>query len=157
MEDRAAVTARLSAAIREYQREIDALDQAVAERLALNRSDLRCVDLLLDRPMSLTELGERAGLGRSAMTTVLDRLEAAGYARRVRDEGDRRKFLVRLTPKVLGLIGEIFEPYAAEATADLDRYSVTELELLERFFGAGTRRHADHARRIRAQTREPRS
>ncbi|MCW3044572.1 MAG: hypothetical protein JWL57_2730, partial [Actinobacteria bacterium] len=40
----------LTAAIRRYQRETDALDQALADRLGLNRTDLRCVDLLLEQP-----------------------------------------------------------------------------------------------------------
>lgn len=150
MSERATVTAALTAAIRRYQRETDALDQAVAERMGLNRTDLRCVDLLLDRPLSLTELAERAGLSQSAMTTALDRLERAGYARRTRDENDRRRFLVQVTPTALTLIAEIFEPFAAEATAELDHYSVSELEIVARFFNAGSERRARHARRIRA-------
>ncbi|GAB3975358.1 hypothetical protein GCM10029978_059290 [Actinoallomurus acanthiterrae] len=149
MSDREITVARLSAAIRRYQREIDAFDQAVAERLGLNRTDLRCVDLLLDRPLSLTELAEHAGLSQSAMTTALDRLERAGYACRTRDPDDRRRYLVQLTPAVLTRIAEIFKPFAAEATAELDRYSVSELETLVRFFADGSERRARHAQRLR--------
>ncbi|MEV0403124.1 MarR family transcriptional regulator [Actinoallomurus sp. NPDC050550] len=149
MPDREITVARLTAAIRRYQREIDAFDQAAAERLGLNRTDLRCVDLLLDRPLSLTELAEHAGLSQSAMTTALDRLERAGYACRTRDPNDRRRFLVQLTPALLTRIAEIFKPFAAEATAELDRYSVSELETLVRFFADGSERRARHARRIR--------
>src|SRR5437867_7958987 len=81
----------LTAAIRRYQRETDALDQALADRLGLNRTDLRCVDLLLEQPRSPKELADAAGLSQSAMTTALDRLERMGYARRVRDDPDRRR------------------------------------------------------------------
>lgn len=149
MPDREIVAAKLTAAIRRYQREIDALDQAVAERLGVNRTDLRCLDLLLDWPMSVTELAEHAGLSQSAMTTALDRLETAGYACRARDTNDRRRIQVQLTDAFLARIAEIFEPFAAEATADLDRYSVAELETLVRFFADGSERRARHARRIR--------
>lgn len=140
----------VTAAVRRYQRQIDALDQAVAERLGLNRTDLRCVDLLLDRPLSLTELAESAGLSQSAMTTALDRLEAAGYAGRTRDPNDRRRFLVQLTPELLTRIAEIFEPFVAEARTELDRYSASELETVVRFFADGSERRARHAQRLRA-------
>jgi DNA-binding MarR family transcriptional regulator len=34
-----------------------------------------------------------------AMTTALDRLERAGYALRTRDQADRRRVLVQMTPQ----------------------------------------------------------
>ena len=139
----------LTAAIRRYQRETDALDQALANRLGLNRTDLRCVDLLLEQPRSPKELADAAGLSQSAMTTALDRLERMGYARRVRDEPDRRRLRVHLTPDLLALIGELFGPFAAEAAAEAERYSEAELELLTRFFTGGSARRARHAQRIR--------
>ena len=70
----------------------------MAERLRLNRTDSRCVDLLLEGPRTATELAAAAGLSQSAMTTAVDRLERIGYARRVRDGADRRQLLVQLTP-----------------------------------------------------------
>ena len=89
------MVASLTAAIRRYQREIDALDQALAERLGLNRTDLRCVDVLLDRPLSMTELADQAGLSQSAMTTALDRLENAGYACPDQHHGKKEPWLAR--------------------------------------------------------------
>jgi DNA-binding MarR family transcriptional regulator len=139
----------LTAAIRRYQRETDALDQALAERLGLNRTDLRCVDLLLEQPRNPKELADAAGLSQSAMTTALDRLERMGYARRVRDDPDRRRVRVHLTPELLALIGELFGPFAAEAAAEVERYSDEELELLTRFFTGGSARRARHAHRLR--------
>ena len=139
----------LTAAIRRYQRETDALDQALADRLGLNRTDLRCVDLLLEQPRSPKELADAAGLSQSAMTTALDRLERMGYARRVRDDPDRRRLRVHLTPDLLALIGELFEPFTAEAAAEAERYSEAELELLTHFFTGGSARRARHAQRIR--------
>ena len=141
--------AELTAAIRRYHRETDALDQALADRFGLNRTDLRCVDLLLEQPRSPKELADAAGLSQSAMTTALDRLERMGYARRVRDDPDRRRLRVHLTPELLALIGELFGPVAAEAAAEAERYSEAELELLTSFFTGGSARRARYTHRIR--------
>ena len=47
------------------------------------------------------------GLQRAA-TTVLDRVERAGYARRVRDPNDRRGVLIEMTDKANKAVGEIW-------------------------------------------------
>lgn len=153
MSDREWAAAELSAAIRRYQREIDALDQALAERLELNRTDLRCVDLLLGNPMSAKELADAAGLSQSAVTSVLDRLERVGYARRVRGSADRRRLLVQLTPELLTLVADLLGPFAAEAASQAEHYTVDELNLLTAFFAEGSARRARHALLI--QTGKP--
>jgi DNA-binding MarR family transcriptional regulator len=50
-------------------------------------------------PMTIFELAKRVSLGKSTLTNALDRLEASGEAMRVRSDEDRRKIVVRLTPK----------------------------------------------------------
>ena len=77
----------------------DIADQVMADDLGLNRTDTRCLDIIerLDG-VSAGRLASEAGLSTGAVTTVLDRLERAGYARRVQDPGDRRRVLVELTP-----------------------------------------------------------
>src|SRR3954468_4449795 len=77
----------------------DITDQVVADYLGLNRTDTRCLDIVerLDG-VSAGRLATEAGLSTGAVTTVLDRLERAGYARWVQDPGDRRRVLVELTP-----------------------------------------------------------
>jgi len=56
---------------------------------------------------------------------------------------------VHPTPELLALIGELLGPFAAEATAEAERYSEAELELLTRFFMRGSARRARHAQRVR--------
>ena len=51
------------------------------------------------------ELAAEAGLTTGAVTAVIDRLERAGYARRVRDDEDRRRVKVEVTPKLEQLAG----------------------------------------------------
>ena len=44
--------------------------------------------------MAAGELADESGLSPGAITTVLDRIERAGYANRVADPDDRRRVLV---------------------------------------------------------------
>ena len=65
-----------------FQDATDEVDEAVADRLLLNRTDLRCLSVLSRvGAMSAGALATAAGLTRGAMTTALDRLETAGFVR----------------------------------------------------------------------------
>jgi DNA-binding MarR family transcriptional regulator len=79
----------------ELRRAGDQLDEAVALQFGLNRTDLRCLDILYRRGrVTAGELAEESGLTPGAITTVLDRLEKSGYANRVADPADRRRVVV---------------------------------------------------------------
>jgi DNA-binding MarR family transcriptional regulator len=49
--------------------------------------------------ISINALAKRTSLGKSTLTSMLDRLEAAGYVRRVRSVQDRRSILIERTEK----------------------------------------------------------
>ena len=80
--------------------------------------------------MSVSELAEEAGLTSGSATTLVDRLEEAGYASRTRDPTDRRRVMVNLTEWAQARMGPIWGPLGAEAAALVDGYSTEELELL---------------------------
>src|SRR5664279_2154720 len=83
-------------ASRRLQSAVDALDEAVAGNLGINRTDLRCLDELMRAEQAGPAwLADRLGLTSGSMTTLLDRLERAGYVTRSPDPGDRRKVVVR--------------------------------------------------------------
>lgn len=68
---------------------------AVADSLGLNPTDHKCVDLLVTHgPLTAGQIAEKTGLTSGAITGVIDRLEAAGYARREPDPEDRRRVIV---------------------------------------------------------------
>ncbi|MGD9100137.1 MAG: MarR family transcriptional regulator [Anaerolineae bacterium] len=52
-----------------------------------------------DDGISINALAKRTSLGKSTLTSMLDRLEAAGYVRRVRSVQDRRSILIERTDK----------------------------------------------------------
>lgn len=71
----------------------------VAEHLGLSVTDHKCLDLAMraEGPLTAGRIAELSGLTSGAITGVLDRLERAGYAKRVRDPNDRRRVLVELS------------------------------------------------------------
>ena len=84
------------------------------------------------------------------MTAALDRLERAGYVRRVRGEADRRRVRVEVTPRALELTEAIWGPIGAEGVAQLRQMSVAELTFLRDFLRRGRELQEHHARRIAA-------
>lgn len=146
------LAAEVADEIRAFQTAVDAFDEAVADRLGINRSDLRCLDLL-ERHGAMTagELARASGLTTGAVTRLLDRVERKGYARRVRDSVDRRRVLVELTPRARELARELYGPIAQAGRRGLERYSAEELTLLRDFFRGGRAFHEERMGRIRAQ------
>jgi DNA-binding MarR family transcriptional regulator len=126
----------LQAEIRSAQVAVAARDHAIAERLGINATDHRCLDVLDQRgPLTAGALAAALQLSRSAVTTVIDRLEALHYVRRVPGRDDRRQVLVELTPLLVRRALELYG--GGDEGADLlDRYTTGELSLLRDFVRA---------------------
>src|SRR5215207_1042222 len=124
----------------------DIADQVVADYLGLNRTDARCLDIIerLDG-VSAGRLASEAGLSTGAVTTVLDRLERAGYARRVADAADRRRVLVELTPGARKLLRDLFAPLAEATMRQLEGYTTDEVGLVRDFMRDNRRLNEAHA------------
>jgi DNA-binding MarR family transcriptional regulator len=138
--------------VRAFQNAVDGLDQAASEALGLNRTDLRCLDLLnLHGPMTAGQLAEQSGMSTGATTAVIDRLERSGFVQRHRDETDRRRVYIHVTDKLFQLAGPIYGPLGEEGLAQLARYSDEELKLIGDFLRQGAELNLRHARRIREQ------
>jgi DNA-binding MarR family transcriptional regulator len=117
----------------------DLFDAAASRRLGVNRTDLRVMDVLQrNGPMTISRLADLNQLSRPAMTTVVDRLEKAGYARRTPDAEDRRQVLVALTPKAHKQAWEIYGPFVDITEGEYSRYSADELATIERFLKQST-------------------
>jgi DNA-binding MarR family transcriptional regulator len=94
---RSTLLADLDRAQRESGAQSVLFSQAVASRLGIHPTDLETLDLLF-RQGSLTagQIASATELTTAAVTSLIDRLEARGYARRVRDPDDRRKVRVEI-------------------------------------------------------------
>lgn len=66
--------------------------------------------------LSMTEIAEKMNHTTAAATGLVDRLENLGYVQRMHAEADRRKVLVRITPKGEQLVGRIREDIVAGLT-----------------------------------------
>ena len=69
--------------------------------------------------MAATELADAGMLTSGAMTNRIDRLEQSALVRRLKDDADRRRVLVQLTEKGLGLIESATEARFEAATTSL--------------------------------------
>src|SRR5436190_6677236 len=111
--------------------------QAVADRLGLHISDLRCLNILLEAGSAPAgEIGERTGLTTGAVTRMVDRLERAGYVRRQPDPADRRRVIVSPVADQMARIAPMYTGMAqawATAMGDYDDEQLTViLALFER-------------------------
>jgi DNA-binding MarR family transcriptional regulator len=138
-------------AVRAYQTAVDNFDQAVADHVGVNRTDARCVDLI-DQAGGMTagELARAAGLTTGAVTAVVDRLEKAGFARRVPDPGDRRRVRIEVTDKVWQVHSPLIGPMLEESQAILDDLTDAEIERFTEFLERVIELQARHTERVRA-------
>jgi DNA-binding MarR family transcriptional regulator len=152
--DKRRIFSELLEEVRRSQNATDRYDQAVADALGLNRTDMRCLDVL-DREGAVTagRLAEATGLTTGAITTVLDRLERAGHARRVRDAADRRRVLVELTRAARGAAAKFYGRHAELSERLYRRYTLEQLELLLAFIREGREFNEREAARLEARTR----
>ena len=83
--------------------------------------------------MTAKELAGATGLTPGAVTTVLDRMEAAKLARRRHDDVDRRRLVVEVTAEARKKMEQIWGPLVADGMAMMRRHSSEELKLVLAF------------------------
>ncbi len=140
----------------------DAFDSLAAERLGVSETDLRCLNIIENcGGLSAGELAAASGLTGGAVTGVLDRLERAGYARRVSDPADRRRVKVEVTSAFYRRAERIWGPVAADWHSTLSKgFTVGELERIKAFLRASNDvgyRHLDRLRKTSGSDPRPMS
>ncbi|GAA0576833.1 MarR family transcriptional regulator [Kribbella sandramycini] len=144
--------AEITSAVVRFQNATERVDAAAAAALGINRTDLACIGLLaISGGMTAGRLATEAGLSPAATTTVIERLEAAGYAVRSKDGADRRRVVVTTTPLAEERIEQVYGPVLPAGTALLSRYTRAELETIQRFLTQGEELQDRQAERIRSQ------
>jgi DNA-binding MarR family transcriptional regulator len=107
----------------------------IAEHVGLSATDHKCLDLAVqaERPLTAGQIAELSGLSTGAVTGVIDRLERAGFVRRVRDPHDRRKVLVEVSKPSLSRYGDAYDGLWSAIDRTISDYTEDELKAIERW------------------------
>jgi len=108
----------------------------IAARAGLNASDAECIDYLLEmRSATASELAMATGLSKSAITSLVERLERAGYVTRDVAIADKRKVIIR---PVLQTIYASFAAYYRPVTDGFNNivasYTLAEMTFLKQHY-----------------------
>ncbi len=129
-----ALPAQVTASLRALSTEIDRLDEAAADRYGLNRTDMRALDIVgRVGPLAPTALARMLGITTGGVTSVLDRLERAGYIRRRPDPGDRRRVEVEATQATQARDQEVFGDLIRKTSGLLATYTDDQLLIIDDF------------------------
>ncbi|MFI6602216.1 MarR family winged helix-turn-helix transcriptional regulator [Nonomuraea sp. NPDC050536] len=148
---------QLGLEVQASQSVVDAFDEAAALYLGVNRTDLRCLEVLLqDQEMTPSQLGMALGLTTGSVTAMLDRLEKLGYLTRSPDPGDRRKVIVRATEETAAKSWELYGPIVQEGSSIPASYTDEQVELLLDFTRRSRELYERHVARVREMVGEKR-
>ncbi|WP_280500548.1 MarR family winged helix-turn-helix transcriptional regulator [Nocardia farcinica] len=148
--------AEIGRQLRLLQRSFDTFDEAAAAHLRLNRTDLRCLDVVSGSDSSTPgELARELKLSPAATTTVVDRLVRAGLVTRAPDPANRRRVLVAPTDAARAAATEIFEPVAVAGAEALARYDTDQLAVVLDFLHTALDVHHDQTMRLVARQAPP--
>jgi DNA-binding MarR family transcriptional regulator len=130
--------------------------QSIAIRLGLSDSDVEALETLIDSGAATAgRLAELMGLTTGAVTRLIDRLEQAGYVRRVGDPSDRRRVIVEVVPDRAAAIEAMFGSLGRATADEVARYTDAQLELIGDFLtrmAEVTREEAERLRETEAET-----
>jgi DNA-binding MarR family transcriptional regulator len=134
MPSRAELVGRVSEAMHLASAYGRATERAIADRLGLIPTDLRCLDAVRSEPrLTAGRLAEITGMSTSATTAALDRLERGGFIRRLRDDVDRRRVFVVSTGQHEEESARLFAPLDAAAAEIMQGYDDAQLTLIADF------------------------
>ena len=125
--------------------------QSVAQKLALNGTDVHSLRLLGDGSMSAGALSDEIGLTGAAVTALIDRLEKAGYAKRERGS-DRRRITVHAVPEKLRELDALYAGQGVRMKKLLSKYSASEFKVIADFLEQTTVILTEEARKLKGNS-----
>jgi DNA-binding MarR family transcriptional regulator len=135
--------------IRKFTRASLILQHIIAEDMGLRVTDAECIDFLQEMgPSTAGDLARATRLTTGAITSMIDRLEKAGFVKRSKDPKDRRKVIVSFVPKKHGGAKKNYALLAQGVQELLSGYSEQQLQFLITHTQALTGIYAATARRL---------
>jgi len=108
--------------------------QTVAIRFGLSESDIETLEQLIDMGATTAgKLSEITGLTSGAVTRVIDRLEQAGFVRRIPDPTDRRRVIVEVVPEKVAAVQSTLDRVGTASASQIGRYTDAQLALITDF------------------------
>ena len=109
----------------------------------MHRTDLNALTRIMDaeragRPLRPGQLAEALHLSASSVTSVVDRLEAAGHVHRDRSGTDRRQVVLRVNEEAMTVARAFFTPLAAEFDRAWAEFGDDDREVIARFLARST-------------------
>ena len=136
-------------AFRELFSAVDTGLDAAAAHLGINRSDLRCLEVLDRRgPMPAGALADAVALSAAAATKIIDRLVARGYVERSRDPADRRRVVVGTTELERMRRRDVFMPLVVDGMRLLAEHTDDDLRLLRSVLERSAELNRAHVARL---------
>jgi DNA-binding MarR family transcriptional regulator len=133
---------------------LPAYEEALADHLGMNVTDLRCLELVLREPgLTPGRLAELTGLTTGAVTGVVDRLELAGFLERRPDPADRRSVTIHPLAARAGELDAARTNVDGELTRLLARHGPAERAAIVAFLGDASAVVAGEASRLRVASR----
>ena len=139
----------LMTATRKLTRSSLMLQYAIAEKMNLNPTDAECIDFLMEMgPSTAGDLAKVTRLTTGAITSVIDRLQKAGFVKRENDPGDRRKVIITFIPKKHEKAKQYYAAMAKDVYELYSGYSESNLKLLTKHSDALTAIFQKHAEKV---------
>lgn len=130
------------------QAAVDAVDHAAATYFGVNRTDLRCLEILWQGESTPGALAAELGLTSGSVTTMLDRLAKLDYVTRHPAPDDRRKVVVRITDAARDKALRVYGPIAQEGATEIAHYTAAELRTVLDFLNRSRELQQRHRTRI---------
>ena len=144
-----ALVERVLEQLRLLPNDVDDLSGTLASYLKLNRTDLRALKVLRQSDgVTAGELARALRVTSGATTRVIDSLVQAGHAQRETDVRDRRRTVIRVTPKAERAFATALSRLQDDWLRALTTYREEELPVVLRFISDYRRLVRGHSRRL---------
>ncbi len=129
--------------------------QTVAIRFGLTESDIEALEALIDSGAATAgRLSDLTGLTTGAVTRVIDRLEQAGYVRRIPDPADRRRVIVEVVPERIAPVEKTIARVGDASASVIIGYSEGDLTVINDFLTRMAAIRRDEANALRNSPEE---
>ncbi|MFC9772183.1 MULTISPECIES: MarR family winged helix-turn-helix transcriptional regulator [unclassified Pseudarthrobacter] len=120
-------------------------EREVARRLELNLTDYRALSALSHSgPVTVGKLAETLGATAATTTAIVSRLEAHGYAQRLRSDEDRRHVHVSATPAATKDVMDLMQPLMASTNQHIESLPRMRQDAVSDFLSVAMHLMQDH-------------